>query len=102
MILKSEHIGAKLCRAMGLDPSHVQKITIELEADSLAIVTVEKMMINPEATELLTTIEQFRLVSCSFRLLNKKPASDSRLNILSIGAWRLEVASVFSMRFESL
>ena len=70
MLVPAEDIGIKLCGILGIDTKCVRKVTIELEADKLAIVTVERYLQRSETDELLLEFEQFQIAEKS--LVNTK------------------------------
>lgn len=61
MLVASEDIGLKLCNILGIESKSVRKVTIELETDNLAIVTVQRCLTSQEADLMLAEFEQFKL-----------------------------------------
>ncbi len=60
-VIGSSKINIAICEALGLDPKHVGRVTIELMPRQPPIVLVEQFIVNERGVLLTKELQRFRL-----------------------------------------
>lgn len=59
---RPDEVGLKICEALGLDPSLVQSLLLNINAGDPVFITVNRLLLVEDLDKIKTVLEQYKLV----------------------------------------